>query len=132
MPSVAFTPKKQTFSRARREFDSLLKHSPTSQIIKATFIVLGLSWLGLVWFWEKLPPEIPLLYSRPWGEEQLVRQPFILLLPGLSTFFSLINLRLASFFFAQEKFLSQLIVWLNTVVTLLAATTLLRILLIIT
>ena len=132
MPPVPFSNQKQTFSQARQEFDSLLKHRPTSHIIKATLIILGISWLSLVWFWGKLPPEVPLLYSRPWGEEQLVPQSFILLLPGLSTLFSLVNLRLASFFFAQEKFMSQLIVWLNGVVTILAATTLVRIVLIIT
>lgn len=34
--------------------------------------------------WQSLPPEIPLFYSRPWGEDQLTERLFIFLLPGLS------------------------------------------------
>ena len=26
----------------------------------------------LAWMWRSLPPKIPLLYSLPWGEQQLV------------------------------------------------------------
>jgi hypothetical protein len=32
------------------------------------FLALG----ALAWTWNRLPPEIPLLYSLPWGEQQLV------------------------------------------------------------
>jgi len=132
MKQLTFIHQKQTFSQARKEFDTLLKHQPTSLSIRLTFILLGLSWLVLVWFWHKLPPQVPLLYSRPWGEEQLVPKLYILLLPGISTFLTIINLRLASIFFAKERFLSHLIVWFSTLVVILAITTLGRILLIIT
>ena len=132
MPHIALVTQKLTLSRARHEFDSLLNHRSTRLALRATFLLLGVSWLVLVWFWGKLPPVVPLLYSRPWGEEQVVPVPFIVLLPGLSTLFSLINLRLASLFFAKETFFSQFLVWLNLTVVLLATTTLVRILLIVT
>lgn len=32
-------------------------------------------------FWQKIPPEVPLLYSRPWGTEQLVSPLLLWLLP---------------------------------------------------
>jgi len=32
------------------------------------FFALGI----LAWFWKKLPPEVPWLYSLPWGEQQLI------------------------------------------------------------
>ena len=132
MSPVTFSSQKHTFSQARRELDSLLHHQTTNWAVKITFFLLGAGWLILVWFWSRLPPEVPLLYSRPWGEEQLVNKPLILLLPALSTFFTLTNLRLASLFFDKEKFFSQLIIWLNLVVVALAITTMIRILLIIT
>ena len=58
--------------------------------------------LGLVfWFaqvltllssWRYLPPQLPLFYSRPWGEEQLTSPVEMLILPGLSIGIILTNL----------------------------------------
>ncbi|OGD62349.1 hypothetical protein A2160_03815 [Candidatus Beckwithbacteria bacterium RBG_13_42_9] len=132
MAQLTFNQQRLTFSQAKEEFDSLLKHRSSSLSIKFTLIFLGLSWLILVLFWHKLPPQVPLLYSRPWGEDQLLAKPFILILPGLATLLTLINLRLASILFQKERFLSQSIVWLNVLVVILSITTLIRILLIIT
>lgn len=38
--------------------------------ITAALVVAGLGVLAI--FWKGLPPRVPLLYSLPWGEEQLV------------------------------------------------------------
>lgn len=132
MPQLNFFQQKPTFIRARQELDTLLKDKAASLNIKITLILLGISWIILLFFWFKLPPQVPLLYSRPWGENQLVNKSLITLLPGLSTFLSLVNLRLASLLFKNEKFLSQVLVWLNLTVAVLAATALVRILIIIT
>lgn len=35
-------------------------------------------------FWKNLPPEVPLLYSRPWGQDQLVSPYFLWGLPVLA------------------------------------------------
>jgi len=37
--------------------------------------------LIIVSVWRFLPPEIPLFYSRPWGKDQLVSYPTIVILP---------------------------------------------------
>ena len=132
MKQLAFIQQKQTFSQAREQIDTLLKSKSISLGIKISFIVLGISWLTLVLFWTKLPPQIPLLYSRPWGEEQLVNKSLILFLPGLATGLTLINLRIAGLCFKKNLFLSQLISWVNSVIVILAAITLIKILLIIT
>jgi hypothetical protein len=48
--------------------------------------------LGLILlFWKKLPPEVPLFYSRPWGKEQLASPWFLFLLPGLTLVIFLVN-----------------------------------------
>ena len=132
MPQLNFFQQKPTFTQAKQELDTLLKDKATSLNIKITLILLGISWLILLFFWFKLPPQVPLLYSRPWGESQLVNKPLIALLPGITTFLSLVNLRLASLLFKNEKFLSQVLVWLNLTVAVLATTALVRILIIIT
>lgn len=39
----------------------------------------------LIWNWRFLPPEIPLWYTKPWGEERLVA-PYFLAVPILTAF----------------------------------------------
>jgi len=56
-----------------------------------TFIFL-LAQLGLIlFFWRKLPPEVPLFYSRPWGKEQLASPWLLFVLPVLTLVVSLLN-----------------------------------------
>jgi len=38
----------------------------------------------IVVYWKALPPEVPLLYSRPWGQDQLVSPYFLWLVPALT------------------------------------------------
>jgi hypothetical protein len=35
----------------------------------------------ILWFYKFLPPQVPLYYSRPWGQEQLASPMFLFLLP---------------------------------------------------
>ena len=44
-------------------------------------VVVGVGLLAV--YWKYLPPEVPLLYSRPWGEDQLVSPYFLWLIPLL-------------------------------------------------
>lgn len=34
-------------------------------------------------FWAKLPPLVPLWYSRPWGEDQLARPVWLWVIPAI-------------------------------------------------
>ena len=45
-------------------------------------VVVGVGLLSV--YWKYLPPEVPLLYSRPWGEDQLVSPYFLWLIPLLN------------------------------------------------
>jgi len=46
----------------------------------------GVVGVGLVaMYWRSLPPEVPLLYSRPWGQDQLVSPYFLIIAPVFST-----------------------------------------------
>jgi hypothetical protein len=40
---------------------------------------------SLLIYWRNLPPETPLLYSRPWGQDQLVSPYFLWILPFVSS-----------------------------------------------
>lgn len=38
------------------------------------YVLVGVGLLSLFVWWSKLPPELPWLYSLPWGEEQLIEK----------------------------------------------------------
>ncbi len=37
----------------------------------------------IAWYWRSLPPQVPLWYSKPWGDERLA-SPWFLFLPLVS------------------------------------------------
>lgn len=124
--------KKPSFFKNQIEITTLFKDRNASLPTKGALVLIGLSWLGLPFFWRKLPPQVPILYSRPWGEQQLLNKPFILLLPGLAALLTLINLGLVSFLFSNQKALAYFLVWFNLVIIFLEVITFWRILFIIT
>ncbi len=64
---------------------------------KIILFFIGISFLSLIIFWNKLPPEVPLFYSLPWGEEQLGKPLNLLLLPFSSLVFYLLTTILVKF-----------------------------------
>lgn len=58
---------------------------------------------------HRLPPQVPLLYSKVWGEEQLVDLWFIFILPSLLTFFILFNTFLYRIFFSENHFVKKIL-----------------------
>ena len=75
-------------------------------------ILLVFAQLGIIIFsYPSLPPEIPLFFSRPWGESQLVQPLLIIVLPVFSLVFLIVNSLIASMFLDKETFLSQILVF---------------------
>ncbi|MBI4033061.1 MAG: hypothetical protein HY377_00885 [Candidatus Blackburnbacteria bacterium] len=86
--------------------------------ILATALLLGI-------FWVKLPPQVPLLYSRTPGVDQL-GNPFLLVLPlVLSIIFLIVNLAVARFI--ESDFLKRALVLGATLCAILASVTVVRI-----
>lgn len=69
--------------------------------------------------WGKLPPELPLFYSRPWGEPMLTRPIFLWILPAISVGVVIVNFGAKSLL--SEKFLSRVLVAFALLVSLAAA-----------
>jgi hypothetical protein len=91
-------------------------------------LFLSLSLISLAVFWHRLPPQLPLFYSRPWGENQLVEKNYFIILPLSVFILSLFNLRLASTLFRREILISQILVWSTLLINLLVNITLYNIL----
>jgi len=77
-----------------------MKKRPYSQII---ILLIFLSLIFIALNWQRLPPQVPLFYSRPWGEDQLAPKIAIFLLPASSVGVFLINFLLAKFFIKKEN-----------------------------
>lgn len=98
----------------------------TGQCLNLTLIAIIASFFVLLFSWFNLPPEVPLFYSLPWGEEQLVSPLLLWSLPISSSSIILINLGFASYFSA-DKLLIRVLMVTTSLYSLLAAMILFRI-----
>lgn len=62
---------------------------------------------------NSLPPQIPLFFSRSWGEDQLADTWFILTLPVILNFLYFFNFSIYNRFFPKNNFVKKIIIYLN-------------------
>ncbi len=86
--------------------------------------------LFAVSFW-RIPPQIPLAYSRPWGVAQLVPSTFLVVLIFLALVLVMANGILASLLFSTEQLLARILLVISSLSLLLFDITLLRVILLI-
>lgn len=86
----------------------------------AGVIIIAFSFLFLVLRFNQLPPELPLFYSRPWGDEQLGKPPHLFILPGGASLVLLINTYLAFRLSERELLLSRILLVSSVVVTIIS------------
>lgn len=79
-------------------------------------IVIILAQFALIFFkLNNLPPQLPLFYSKPWGESQLTSASTIFLLPILSLAVILVNHFLAALLHTQYRFFSRILIIISLV-----------------
>lgn len=71
-----------------------------------------------VWRWQKLPPQIPLFYNKPWGEDQLVDSWLIFIIPFFINLFFYLNHIFQKKFFSNNEFVKTIIKYLNLIIIL--------------
>lgn len=110
----------------------LLRVKQLKTAMRVFLFFFTLSLIMLIIKWQKLPPEIPLYYSLPWGEEQLTTPSGLLVLPLSSFFVFFLNFYLASIFLEKEPLLCRILILTGTVFSFLSTLTLIKIILLIT
>ncbi|MBI4040194.1 hypothetical protein HY389_02465, partial [Candidatus Daviesbacteria bacterium] len=60
-----------------------------------TLVTVILITFAYLIFYNQLPNKLPLFYSLPWGEKELVAKPQIFILPAVAALISLVNTGLA-------------------------------------
>lgn len=100
----------------------------TENIKVINWLVILFSFLVIALKWRVLPPQIPLFYSRPWGEDQLAGKEMIFLIPVASFGISLINEILARVFFKKAGgFFEKISFYSSFLVSVLGCISLLKI-----
>lgn len=66
--------------------------------------------------WSKLPPEVPIFYSRPWGEPMLAAPIFLWILPVSCVVFVLLNLFIALYLIKAHYFLNRVLIVFSAII----------------
>lgn len=115
-----------------KKFLKLWQFKKFKMTITAFFFFFALSLLILILKWQSFPPEVPLNYSLPWGEEQLTTSLQLLILPLSSSFTFVLNFFLASIFLEEEPWLCRILILTSTVFSFLSMLGLIKIVFLIT
>lgn len=98
-----------------------------SRLLRLSIVLLVAQIVLIIWFYNQLPPEIPLFFSRPWGTDWLTSTSTIFILPLFSLVTLLINYFLALFYHQRKLLLSQLLVIFAFIISLFSTVSVLKI-----
>jgi hypothetical protein len=121
-----------SFYSLKQEIDALALDPATRLGLRLAFFALGWQLITVAVFWHRLPPQVPLLFSRPYGETQLVSNFWLWLLPGLILIIELISIHLATKAKVENSLWSQLLAWNGAVAAGMGLITLIKIIHLIT
>jgi O-antigen/teichoic acid export membrane protein len=78
-----------------------------SSIITALCLIIGSSILLL--YYSKLPPRVPLWFSKPWSEDRLASTPLLFILPLSTLFWYIVNSLLSVFVTKEHLVYTQIL-----------------------
>lgn len=81
----------------------------------------------IAWFWRSLPAQVPLWYSRPWGDERLA-SPWFLFLPLVSSIIVyVVNLTAVVRFAGSHPMFARVLLLTSMLISLLSGIMVIRI-----
>ncbi len=98
-----------------------------SQFLRLNLLIIGIQLAFLVYKFNQLPPEVPLFYSLPFGEEQLATTSQLFFIPIFSITIGLINTIFAAVFLPNHQLLSRLLIIFSVIYSLLSLVTIYQI-----
>jgi hypothetical protein len=110
-----------------------IKNNWIIQVVhKGVVACLVISLFFIVWRWGRLPPTVPLWYSRPWGTDQLTSPIWLFSLPLGALCIYFINLAVSEFVTAEYLIFTQMLFLSSLLVNILSLVTLVKILFLVT
>lgn len=100
-------------------------------LLYAPLFLTVVSLILLLALFKRLPQEVPLFYSRPWGKDQLTSPISLFIVPIGSFFWYLVTLFLIGIQTYEYRVFAQMLLLASTVVAILASTIIFNILLLI-
>lgn len=98
---------------------------------KSVIFFSMLSLIVIVVCWTKLPPLLPLWYSRPWGVDQLAPPIFLLILPLASISVYTVNLLLSMYVLCEYLIFCQTLMLSSLLVSILSCIAVIKIILLV-
>lgn len=98
-----------------------------SWIIAIPLFSAGLIALFILIFAKSLPPKLPLFYSLPWGEKQLVNHQQLLIIPASITLVTLCNLIISWQLHPQQAFFKNILLSSSVLISLILTITFFKI-----
>jgi len=121
----------QKIQYAKNEFLSSWKPLSENKIIQLAVygsVVLGILGLILpVFWWTKLPPALPLWFSRPWGNDRLASPITLFLLPISTLIWTGIDIFISARYIKEHLVFCQILAISSFVVSFLASVELIKI-----
>lgn len=103
----------------KKNLSTLVSDKTIGRFVKL-FILISILFVSIVFLlWKYLPPQLPLFYSLPRGNEQLGTPQQLLLLPFLSIFLFCINLIFASYSIRDNKLFSLILILIGVVTNII-------------
>lgn len=90
-------------------------------------LLFTLTILGLLKF---LPPRLPLFYSLPWGDGQLATEQQFLIIPGIISLITLLNLSFSWQLHLSQIFFKKILLFSSLIISLILTITFIKIVLI--
>ena len=103
------------------------QQSFNSQFFRWNLIFIVIQLTVLIWQFGNLPQQVPLYYSLPWGELQLVSASTLFIIPTLSIVLFLVNHLFAIGFSQKNHLLANLLIFTSLIVSFFFLLTLLKI-----
>ena len=126
-----FSENKPSLRSIKTQMDKLAIDPVTKIGLRIGFVAIGIGLIILALNWGKLPPEVPLLYSRPYGENQLISVWGLWLLPALSLVVELVSIKSAGKVIDDDRLLAQILILTGGLATTMALVTLIKIVLLV-
>lgn|SRR3989338_11372211 len=116
-----------SFKAVRQQSQVVWKDPYCGKVLRVAFLFILVPVVLLGWWFRRLPLQVPIFYSRPWGEDQLASPWWLFFLPGLGLLLLLVNSLIGGVVFGLDKLLARILLTAAALFSFLAMFSLFRI-----
>lgn len=115
------------FIKDNKFFENFKSDKSIGLAAKLSFLMLILCFGVFLLTFRRLPPQVPLFYSLPWGEQQLTPTISLLLLPLGVFFITILNFLLIMTGLKNHFLAAKILTWITACLVFLTGVTLCKI-----